>query len=132
MARRQAPSWSPAIQNLNDRIKVFVDHFLSLAMLRDNMPVWVEDKIWKQTWRADYEAYAARSTTWQTRSLDLLCNVVVALNEFAEAVRANVTNAYFASVGKFMVVDSLGVTRDGMHAVQYIPDTYVGVDRAQE
>ena len=74
-----------------------------------------------------YQQYRERSERWQKGSLRRLSNVVVALNEFADSVRADLIGDYFTAEGRFMVIDSFGVTNEGQ-ATQYIPKVYVTSD----
>ena len=114
-----------AIKNLSERIDQYVKHFLSMAYLRDNK-VWVEDKEWKKKWRNDYDEYVQRSKVWQQTSVNLLSNVVVALNEYADAVRAHLINDYLIFQGKFTLYDSMGVTNE-LREVHYMPSDYIDV-----
>ena len=116
-----------AIKNLSERVDQYVNHFLSLAYLRQDR-VWVEDKRWKRKWRNDYEEYAQRSEIWQQTSTNLLSNVVVALNEYADAVRAYLINDYLIFQGKFTLYDSMGVTNE-LREVHYMPSDYIDVDQ---
>ena len=62
--------------------------------------MWVEDKHWKKTWREDFDKYADRSKKWEQTAANLLANIVVALNEFSDAVRANLNPDFFLLQGK--------------------------------
>ena len=94
-----------------------------MARLREG-DVWVEDKTWKKTLRNDYHEYAGKSKAWQQRSVDLLRNVVVALNEYADATRTHLIKDYFIFEGKFTLYDSMGVTNNE-EEVHYLPSSYV-------
>lgn len=115
-----------AIRNLAARVDSYIKHFMTLARFRDDK-VWVEDKTWKRVWRKDYYEYADRSKRWQKKGADLLLNVVVALNEYAEAVRKSINTDYFFLQGKFALYDSLGVTNE-MQEIWYIPEQYREVE----
>lgn len=119
------PDLERAIQNLNSRVEAYVKHFLSLARLR-NDTAWVEDKSWKKVWRDDYDKYATRSEKWEKKGMNMLANVVVALNEYADAVRRHLNPDYFLLQGKFTLYDSMGVTNE-LRPTHYIPGTYINV-----
>lgn len=116
------PELENVLQNLAARVNAYVKHFLSLAYLRGDH-VWVEDKSWKKVWRQDYDDYAARSTSWEQKGTDLLANVVVALNEYADAVRKHLNPDYFFLQGKFTLYDSMGVTNE-LEPIHYMPQRY--------
>lgn len=118
-----------AITNLSDHLYKYLHHFMSRARYVEGANGGAghfrEDKSWKKIWREDYDEYAEQSTKWERRSIDMLANVVVALNEFAHAVRESLKPSYFLYEGKFTFIDSLGMTTDGFTSAYYIPDTYV-------
>jgi len=116
------PGLEEALRNLDARVRAYVDHFLTLAVLRED-DVWVEDKSWKRVWRDDYDRYAARSTKWEQKGNSLLANVVVALNEYADAVRRHLNPDYFFLQGKFTLYDSMGVTNE-LQPIHYMPQHY--------
>lgn len=120
------PQLESALRNLDERIDIYVKHFLSLARLRADA-VWVEDKSWKSVWRDDYDDYAERSEKWVQKALKLLLNIVVALNEYAEAVRRYLNPDYFFLQGKFTLCDSMGVT-NGLQPIHYMPADYIPIE----
>lgn len=115
-----------AIQNLSKRVGDYTKHFISLSYLRDDT-VWVEDKRWKKIWREDYEVYADKSEKWQQIATNQLANIVVALNEFADSVRANLNPDYFFLQGKFTLYDSMGVTNE-LQEIHYMPSNYINIE----
>jgi len=117
------PELESALKNLNERVDAYVKHFLSLAHLR-NDDVWVEDRSWKKVLRDDYDDYAEKSTRWEQRAVNLLANIVVALNEYADAVRKNLNPDYFFLQGKFTLHDSMGVTNE-LQEIHYMPTNYI-------
>ena len=116
------PELEDALRNLEARVHAYVKHFLTLAFLRED-DVWFEDKSWKSVWRKDYDNYAARSTKWEQKGINLLANIVVALNEYADAVRKHLNPDYFFLQGKFTLYDSLGVTNE-LQPIHYMPQRY--------
>lgn len=114
-----------AIKNLAERVDRYIKHFMTLARLR-NDKVWVEDKTWKSIWRNNYHEYAEQSKNWQKKGGNLLGNVIVALNEYAEEVRKSINPDYFFLQGKFVLYDSLGVTNE-MQEIWYIPEKYIEI-----
>jgi hypothetical protein len=115
-----------AIKSLAGRVDSYIKHFMTLARLR-NDKVWVEDKTWKRVWRNDYHEYAEESKIWQKKGGNLLLNVIVALNEYAEEVRKSINPDYFFLQGKFALYDSLGVTNE-MQEIWYIPEKYLEIE----
>lgn len=117
-----------AIVNLSDRLYVYLQHFMTLAIFMDGeLPHFREDKSWKKTWRQDYDEYSEKSTKWETTSVNLLKNVVIALNEYAQAVRSSLNSNYFLYEGKFTLIDSMGMSTDGFTSAFYIPEEYVEI-----
>ena len=116
-----------AIKNLSDRIDQYLKYFMTLAYLRDGK-VWLEDKTWKRKLRDDYHEYARASRIWQQTSTNLLLNVVVALNEYADAVRAHLMNDYLNFQGKFTLYDSMGVTNE-FREIHYMPTDYIDIEQ---
>ena len=123
----ERPELEEAIKNLSDRIDRYIKYFLTLAYLRDDK-VWIENKTWKRKLRDDYHEYAAKSRIWQQTSTNLLCNVVVALNDYADAVRADLINDYLIFQGKFTLYDSMGVTNE-FKEIHYMPTKYIDIER---
>lgn len=117
-----------AIIELANRVDVFMQQFLSLAILKDDR-FFVEDKTWEKTWRQDFDRYAERSKKWQEDSTNLLMNVLVALNNYADIVRQHLNPDYFLLQGKFTIFDSKGVTNE-MKPIHYKPEIYI--DRLAE
>ncbi len=118
--------------NLSDRLYAYLHHFMSKALYvegtKGGFGHFREDKSWKKTWRADYNEYAEHSKKWEESSVDMLANIVVALNEFAGAVRVSLKPSYFLYEGKFTLIDSMGMTTDGFTPAYYIPETYIVVE----
>ena len=124
----EKPELEAAIQNLAKRVGDFLRHFTSRAEYRPDNNSWREDKTWKRTlWSPDqYDYHVNAAKAWQQQSFDHLCNVVVALNEFAQAVRTHLVSDYFITQGKFTVFDSMGLTND-LETVHYLPSEYTVV-----
>ena len=114
-----------AIINLAKRVDAYISHFISLAHLRED-GLWVEDKSWKRKWRNDYDEYADRSREWEQKSINLLSNVVVALNEFADAVRQHLIPDYLIFQGRFTLYDALGITNE-LREIHYMPSSYIDI-----
>ncbi len=118
------PELERSMMNLSERLSAYIKHFLSNSRLCENMKWHVEDKTWKMTWRSDYDKYAEKSNEWQKKSTNLLFNVVVALNEYADCVRKYLNPKYMIYQGKFIINDSLGVLSE-MEPSIYIPNKYI-------
>jgi hypothetical protein len=120
------PELEEAIKNLGDRASTYTRHFMNNAMIR-NDDFFMEDKTWSKRYNPKYDIYLERSKDWQNKSTILLHNLVVALNEFADAVRKYLNPNYFFFQGKFIIVDSLGVTNDMVSSI-YTPENYIDVE----
>ena len=118
------PELERSMMNLSERLSAYIKHFLSNSRLRENMKWHVEDKTWKMTWRSDYDKYAEKSNEWQKKSTNLLFNVVVALNEYADCVRKYLNPKYMIYQGKFIINDVLGVISEMKPSI-YIPKGYI-------
>jgi len=123
----EKPQLEQALMNLAARADAFVKHFLPRAYVRHDR-FYAEDKRWKSEVRQFElrEKLNAESSAWQKTSANLLVNLVVALNEFGDAVRKFLNPRYFYLQGKFTVHDSLGVTND-MRDVHYLPSSYIAI-----
>ena len=118
-----------SIINLSERLYSYLQHFMTLAIYREGKPAhFREDKRWKKTWREDYDEYAEKSKRWEEKTVNLLTNVVIALNEYAQAVRASLNSSYFLYEGKFMLIDSVGISTDGFTPAYYIPEEYIEIE----
>ena len=117
------PELESAIKNLCDRSSQYIDHFMKNSEL-GNGDYYVEDLWWKREWRDDYHDYHQKSIQWEKESTDLLFNLVVALNEYADSVRKFLNPKYFLFEGKFCIYDSFGVLNSSIPAM-FIPDEYI-------
>ena len=101
-----------SLVNLSDRLYAYLHHFISKARYVDGTSGkpghFREDKTWKKIWRKDYDEYAEQSKKWEKSSVDMLSNIVVALNDFASEVRESLKPSYFLYEGKFTLIDSMG------------------------
>jgi hypothetical protein len=122
---KKKPELEASIKNLAQRVDAYIQHFMTRARLRGET-VWVEDKSWKAKWRDDYDEKVAEAKAWEQKAANMLANVVVALNEFASAVRTHLKPDYFALQGNFTIYDSMGVTNE-LREVHYMPSQYVAV-----
>ena len=121
-----------SLVNLSDRLYIYLHHFMSKARyvegVNGKLGHFREDKSWKKTWREDYDMYAEQSKKWEMSSVDMLANIVVALNDFALAVRESLKPSFFLYEGKFTLIDSMGMTTDGFTPAYFIPETYIAVE----
>jgi hypothetical protein len=91
------------------------------------VPCYRENKAWKKNRTKNFDEYAEKSRKWGDASVQMLSNIVVALNDFASEVRASLKPSYFLYEGKFTIVDSMGMSTDGVTPAYYIPDEYRSV-----
>lgn len=119
-----------SIKNLYGHANEYVDHFMTLAIYKESNPAhFREDKLWKRN-RQDnynYDELAKKSRDWQKISIQLLSNLVVALNEYAVEVRALINPSYLIYQGKFTIEDTMGMSTDGFTPTYYIPEEYVKI-----
>lgn len=116
-----------AILNLSERLFAYLMHFMSRATYVEGE--FREDKSWKRVWQDNYDEYAEyaeRSRAWGTKADKMLFNVVVALNQYAEAVRSSLNSSYFLYEGHFMLIDTMGIlSTDGSTPTYSIPKEYI-------
>jgi hypothetical protein len=113
------------IKNLATRLEAYLKEFMSRARQRED-GVWAEDNAWKAIWVKDHEHYdrrAKESSDWYANCFKLLCDLVVALNAFAAAVRSSLNPNFFISSGHFTISDSMGTT-NGLTPTHYLPKEY--------
>lgn len=114
--------------NLSQRLNAYVQHFMSNAeYVEAPVPCYRENKAWKKNRTKNFDEYAEKSRKWGDASVQMLSNIVVALNDFASEVRASLKPSYFLYEGKFTIVDSMGMSTDGVTPAYYIPDEYRSV-----
>ena len=118
------PELRAAIEGIAARANSFVSNYIELVVLRPN-GFYAEDRSWKATMlpQHEYKRLDEQSREWRQRHMDLLFNLVHALNLFAEEVRRCLNPRYFTYEGKFAVYDDMGVTNEGVPCM-YIPDRY--------
>jgi len=126
------PELEKALQNLSKKLSTYIKHFLDHGTLREDAKrrgkgFYVEDRAWKSEWRDGYDSLAKKSNKWQKQSRSLLSNVAAALNEYADAVRKYLNPRYLIFEGKFIVGDSLGLTRE-VKRTMGTPMTYSDID----
>jgi hypothetical protein len=126
------PALEISIKNLSHWAGQYVHHFAERSVLKynDKQPgkgFYFEDKSWKSYAGKNYDKFANEANKWQTKSLDLLSNLVVALNEFASAVRTYMNPHYLIYQGLFLINDDSGVLSENGPAI-YKPETYVDID----
>lgn len=115
-----------AIQNLSNRLCAYIQHFMSLAMyVEGEHGHFREDKRWKRVWQKDYDEQAERSKAWETKVVSMLSDVVLALNQYADAVRASLNSSYFLYEGQFTLLDTMGMSTDGVTPAYFIPKEYI-------
>ena len=121
-----------SIVKLSDHVYKYLNHFMTLAIYQEGKDGkaghFREDKTWKKVWRNDYDKYAEKSQKWERTSVDMLSNIVVALNEFASVVRASFNPNYFLYEGKFILMDTMGMTTDGFTPAYFIPKNYIEIE----
>lgn len=119
------PVLEEKIINLSSRASEFVDCFCSNGVVKDDF--WHENQSWKSKgWLLNFHEYAEEVEIWQKNCSDLLLNLVHALNEFSDQVRENIDSSFFRYEGKFVILDSLGVTKE-LREARYLPDRYIDV-----
>lgn len=127
------PDLEDKLINLADRVGAYVAHFCSNAILdQRDFKWWREDKSYKDKFpNPRYHEFAEYSEKWIKVTHQLLFNVVVALNQFADIVRATLNPMFLISCGKFTINDSMGVMND-LVSTQMCPSVYYIVDAMPE
>lgn len=101
------PKLTTAAKNVITAFDDYMGNFLSRAELRGNNYL-AADKSYKRYVNANYDRDAAAEDRWSQRNFTLLCQYVVRLNKFADAVRSTLNPMYHRLAGRFLVIDSLG------------------------
>lgn len=85
---------------------------------------WRRDMRWKKVMleQDEYQKRYDEVEVWQKELYKKHCNLVVALNYFAKAVRETIDPVYF-NCENFVVCDSMGTT-NGLEGYEYIPEVY--------
>jgi len=114
------PKLEEEMKNVAGRANSYVDCVMSNHEPRGEM--LGENLAYKRRWNhTTYEQGGKRSDEWDQECMRRLSNLVVALNNFAAAVRATVNPRYrMIDGGDFAIVDSLGL-RNQMLPVTYHP-----------
>lgn len=113
------------MKNVAARARSYVDCFMSNHEPASEK-LFRENLAYKRRWdHAAYERGGRRSDEWDQECLKRLYNLVVALNEFAVAVRTTVNPRYrMTEGGDFAIVDSLGFRDENMQPARYLPKEY--------
>lgn len=122
------PELEAAIENLAARVNAYVRHFMTRSEPYGE-DFYREDKTWKRQGYSPerWNEEVARSDQWQQLSTQLLFNVIMALNEFADYVREHLNTNFMIHQGKFVMQDYFGVL-DWQKPGHYIPTEYISVD----
>ncbi len=112
-----------AIKNLMAAYVEYMKQFLRGAKHELNDDYFRPDLSYKSVSRnPDYSYYSDLHSLWARKNFHLLCQYVVRLNEFADAVRKYSNPLYFVVRGKFLVLDEMG-THSGGSTTIYLPES---------
>lgn len=113
------PALTAACTAVVEAYSDFASHFVTSAELRHE--TWfAADKSYKRFYNPDYDKKAEAEDRWSRRNFALLCRYVLRLNEFADAVRAELNPLYFRLAGRFLVLDTMGYRYEDASVV--LPD----------
>jgi hypothetical protein len=121
------PDLELCIKNLALRADAFVKQYMTRSYLKRS-DFYAQDVTWKRETLGFLERNRLYedSSRWQQISINMLSNLVFAMNEFSEGVRNNLNPHYFYIEGKFTVYDSIGVTND-LQEIHYLPSAYIEI-----
>lgn len=108
---------------IKEVIKAFNDyivHYESNAEPRRNGIFFGPDRSYARFSNPRYEEYVDREERWSDKNFWLLCNYIVKLNKFADAVRRYSNPMFYRTHGKFLVLDELGYRFGGQGTI-YLP-----------
>lgn len=116
-----------ALGNLVTRCSDYVDHYMSNAIVRPGDPRIMARKEYKELPEgASFERRQElidKERFWERNCTYLLCNLVLALNEFADVVRKSLDGNFFAH-SKFCVHDFMGMESEDLTEMWIIPESY--------
>lgn len=119
------PELRRAIENLDARARKYVDHFLTHSYMADHHNCFRQDKFYKRPWpNPRYRDELVEFRRYEMKCTRLLFNLVRALNEFAEAVRATIDPEFYRKEGKFMMEDAQGLMGPDYKPTVYFPEDY--------
>lgn len=117
-----------AIKNLSARVLEYREHFLKRCTAAKLGNLFVEDKSYKQEgFSQRYLEEVERSNEWHEGNQKRLFNLVVALNELFDQVRAELDPEYRLKEGKIGIYDEVGAFQPKAEAVYY-PDSYISLN----
>jgi hypothetical protein len=121
------PDLESRIKELFDHLSHFVNFYLKQGRVDNPHGYYRPNKFYKdrpyeteQRWRA-----AALYNLWSSICINLIFNVVVALNAFADEVRKSLDPGFHILTGRFVVNDAQGVLESSkLSSCEYLPTSY--------
>jgi hypothetical protein len=96
----------------------FISHFETNG--ESNGDYLVTDRSYRRYWNPKYHEYLKRENRWAIKGYFLLCDYVIKINLFSNLVRKNINPRFFASYGKFLMIDQFGHFHGGTGRI-FIP-----------
>ncbi len=119
-------SFEQALENLVTRCGDYVDYYMSNASSSPGDPRIMSRKAYKDVPEGAFEEREKllnEDRLWERNCTLLLCNLVLALNEFADVVRKNLDSNFFPH-SKFCVHDFMGLASGDLTEMWIIPENY--------
>jgi hypothetical protein len=108
------PNLDASIKTVIAAYSDYVTHFESRAEpKRENWIFWGRDLSYARFKNPNYEAEVEKEHQWSMRNFWLLCDLVLKLNVFCDAVRESFNPMFYRVYGHFLILDSLGYRFDG-------------------
>ncbi len=103
-----------AITDLIDSFDKYISHYMSNAEDRGNGKWLGPDHSYRRFKNPNFYEYEQKEDMWSNVNFWLLCNYIIKLNCFANAVRKYMNPMYFRIEGRFIIHDSMGHRFGGM------------------
>ncbi len=119
---KKRPILTRAIKDVIRAFSDFITYYESNAEPKMKGDFFGPDHSYKRFINPRYAEYAEYEEYWSTRCFWLLCNYVVKLNKFVDAVQQYSNPMFYRVHGHFLVLDELGYRSDGQSTI-YLPTT---------
>jgi len=124
---RSDAGFESALKNVVERSQEYLAHYMSEAEIRPGDPRILAKKRYRDAPEEDYEVkdkLLKVHNKWDRNCTLLLCNLVLALNEFAENVRKELRKDFYIRKGLFCVHDFMGLMGGSLKEQWILPQRY--------
>lgn len=97
-----------AIIELIDSFDKYMSHYMTNVEEKISGKMLGPDRSYRRFWNPQFDEYWQKEDKWSKVNFWLLCDYIIKLNAFADAVRKHVNPLFFRTSGKFIVHDSMG------------------------